>query len=674
MARFAVHERGSVRHFELSDAAVSIGAGRGCGLVVNGSGVAEEHLAVERGRTGWHARRVAGSPAGLLVNDIAMEERRLRHGDRLQIGDVLLVFENVRPPDRDVAQVRPGGAAAAPGAPASAMVPAAAKSQSGGARSEDLARLRSTVRALASETDAKRLLLLVVDQVVALTRAERGFLVLRTEERQYEMVAARNLDGEDVQRPAVKISKAVAEEVARTGRPLLTTNAQADARLKESKSVEGMRLRSVLCLPLSGRDGFLGFLYLDHRFEEAAFHERDLPLLEAFADSAAVALENARLVTELRERTGELARSKARVEELNRLLEERVAKQSRELDEVRTLLRERVDTPLKYEYPAIIGRSPALREALRLVDHGADASVPILILGESGTGKELVARAIHANGPRAAKPFISENCAAIPETLLESALFGHVRGAFTGAESDRAGLFEQAHGGTLFLDEIGEIPLSMQVKLLRVLESGELRRVGGKDVLKVDVRIVSATNRDLAAMVEAGTFREDLYYRIHVLTIRLPPLRERREDIPDLVRHFLAEDAKATGSEARQISDEAVEILMGHPWPGNIRQLRNEILRAVALSGRVILPEVLSEDVRKRSVPAARLATVGARALKEIVQEAVDVVERRAVLEALLRTGWKKGLAAEMLQVSRPTLDAKIKRHGIRRAGGEIEE
>jgi transcriptional regulator with GAF, ATPase, and Fis domain len=513
----------------------------------------------------------------------------------------------------------------------------------------------------------------IVDELVALTGAERGFLVLRTAEKAYEMVAARTLDREDVQKPGLKISRAVAEEVARTGTPLLTTNAQADARLAESESVEAMRLRSVLCVPLSGRSGFLGFLYLDHRFAEGAFDGADLNLLTAFADGAAIALENLRLVTELRERTEELARSKARVEELNRLLEERVARQRQELDEVRSLLRDRGDTPLKYDYPAIVGSSPALREALRLVDHGVETSVPVLILGESGTGKELVARAIHALGPRKDRPFVSENCAAIPETLLESALFGHVRGAFTGADRDRAGLFEQAHGGTLFLDEIGDLPLATQVKLLRVLETGELRRVGGKDVTKVDVRIVCATHRDVPRMVEEGAFREDLYYRIHVLTIRLPALRERREDIPVLVEHFL--DEAAAGGPRKRISDEALGILEAYPWPGNVRQLRNEIQRAVALSDQVILPEVLGEDVRRRSVPSARLLSGGGvRPLREIVQEAADVIERRAVLEALLRHGWKKGQAAEALQVSRPTLDAKIRRHGIRRAGGEIEE
>ncbi|MCE9635370.1 MAG: sigma 54-interacting transcriptional regulator [Planctomycetes bacterium] len=663
MPRFAIHERGSIRHVELGDRTVRIGADLGCDLTLLGDGVEQEHAVVERGKTGWHVRTAGG--ARMLVNGMDLPDRRLRDGDRLEIGDAVLVFENPRPPERDMAAASAGAASRTP-APARATV----------VRAEDLDRLRSTLRALAAEPDFRKLLRTIVDQVVSLTKAERGFLVLRQGERDYEMVAARSLDGEDVQRPAVKISRAVAEEVAKTGRPLLTTNAQADARLRESKSVEGMRLRSVLCLPLTGRGGFLGFLYLDHRFEEAAFRDTDLPLLEAFADQAAVALENARLVGELRERTGELARSKARVEELNQRLEERVQAQQQELHEVRSLLQSRSEAPLRHEYKAIVGRSGAMMDVLRLLDHVVETAVPVLVLGESGTGKELVARAVHDLSPRSGKKFVSENCAAIPESLLESALFGHVRGAFTGADRDASGLFEQADGGTLFLDEIGELPLSMQVKLLRVLESGEMRRVGGKDVTKVDVRIVCATNRDLGAMVEDGRFREDLYYRINVFAVRLPPLRERPEDVPALVAHFLADAAASSlpNAPAKTVTPEAMDVLAGYPWPGNVRQLRNEIQRACALSDGVIAPSVLSDEVRRRSVPVSPAGTTSGRALKDVVQEAVGVVERRAVLEALIEARWKKTLAAELLQVSRPTLDAKIKRHKIRRAGGEIEE
>ena len=650
-ARFVVQEGGSVRHFELAGDAVRVGSGAKCELRVSGEGISTEHLVVERGASGWRLRDTM-SKQGTRVNGALVETRRLRDGDRIEVGDAVLVFEN---PERAVRR------AAAPPRP---VVPPPA--------AEEIDRLRTTLRALASESDFRKLLTSIADQVISLTGAERGFFVLRTSEGKYDMVAARTLDREAVQRPSLKISRSVAEEVARTGKPLLTTNAQADARLAGSSSVEGMKLRSVLCVPLVGRAGFMGFLYLDHRFEEAAFRPETLAVVEAFADQAAVALENARLVAELRQRTEELARSKARVEELNRMLEERVQRQRRELDEVRTLLRDRADAPLKYDYRNIVGRSAAMREVLRIVDHVIDTTVPVLVLGESGTGKELIARAIHGSGPRKSGPFVAENCAAIPETLLESELFGHVRGAFTGADRDRVGLFELAHRGTLFLDEMGEIPPSTQVKLLRALETGELRRVGGKDTIKVDVRIVSATNRDIRALVAEGRFREDLYYRINVLEVRLPPLRERREDIPELVQHFLEEHARESGAEAKTITPDAMALLVGYAWPGNVRQLRNEILRAVALSGQVILPEVLSADVRRRSVPVPS-QTAGARSLREIVQEAVDVVERRAVEEALARSGGRKGEAAELLGVSRPTLDAKIKRHHVRWTEGAEE-
>jgi len=649
------------RHLALTDKPVRVGSARGSDVQIKGQDVEPKHCTIEQGRGGWRVRD--GGARTTRVNGKIFMSRRLKHGDRIAVGPATIVFED--DPEET----------GSPAAPAKALAPP----PSSRSTAEDLTRLTTTLRALASETDVKKLLSLIVDQVISLTGAERGFLILRKDAK-FEMVAARTLDRENVRRPGLKISRAVADEVARTGKPLLTTNAQADARLRGSKSVTGMKLRSVLCVPLAARGRFLGFLYVDHRFEEGTFQHGDVGYVAAFADQAAVALEDMRLVAELRERTAELERSHERIEELNRLLEERVDRQQRELDEVRTLLRDRGDRPLKYEYENIVGRSAAMRDVLRLVDHVTDTSMPVLILGESGTGKELIARAIHANGPRAAEAFVTENCAAIPESLLESALFGHVRGAFTGADRERTGLFEMADGGTLFLDEIGDLPLTTQVKLLRVLETGELRPVGGKDTVTVDVRVLSATHRDLAAMVEEGTFRRDLYYRIHVLEVRLPPLRERREDIPELVVHFLSQQAGLSQqarlsqpevvAEPKTITDEALALLIGYGWPGNVRQLRNEVLRAVALSGHVIVPEVLSAEIRDVSVPIAA-ASAGVRPLREVVQEAVDLVERRAVLAALRRAGWKKADAARLLEVSRPTLDAKMKRFEIAKAREE---
>ncbi len=645
MPRLVIESSDGERHLALTDKPVRVGSARGSDVHVTGKNVESKHCTIEQGRAGWRVRD--GGARSTLVNGKSFMSRRLKHGDRISVGPATIVFED--DPEETGSPVAASKALAPPPSSRSAA--------------EDLTRLTTTLRALASETDVKKLLSLIVDQVISLTGAERGFLILRKDAK-FEMVAARTLDRENVRRPGLKISRAVADEVARTGKPLLTTNAQADARLRGSKSVTGMKLRSVLCVPLAARGRFLGFLYVDHRFEEGTFQHSDVGYVAAFADQAAVALEDMRLVAELRERTAELERSHERIEELNRLLEERVDRQQRELDEVRTLLRDRGDRPLKYEYENIVGRSAAMREVLRLVDHVTDTSMPVLILGESGTGKELVARAIHVNGPRAAESFVTENCAAIPESLLESALFGHVRGAFTGADRERTGLFELADRGTLFLDEIGDLPLATQVKLLRVLETGELRPVGGKDTVTVDVRVLSATHRDLAGMVEDGTFRRDLYYRIHVLEVRLPPLRDRPEDIPDLVIHFLAQQAGDHGPKT--ITDDALAFLVGYAWPGNVRQLRNEVLRAVALSGNVIIPEVLSAGVRDVSVPVAA-ASAGVRPLREVVQEAVDLVERRSVLAALRRAGWKKAEAARLLEVSRPTLDAKIKRFEITR-------
>ena len=651
MPLLRVRDRDGDRTVALA-AAVRVGSGRSCEVRLRADGVAARHCTIEPSPSGWRIRD--GGGRSTLVNGRAVLSRRLRTGDRIDVGEARLEW---------------AGGESAESEPKQEPVAAATVVR---AAAEDVERLRTTLRALASETDVRKLLTLIVDQVIDLTGAERGFLILRKAAKEggkarFEMVAARTLDREDVRRPGVKISRSVAREVARTGKPLLTTNAQADARLQNAKSVTGMRLRSVLCLPLAARERFIGFLYVDHRFEEGAFAPADIAVVEAFAVQAAVALEDQRLVAALRERTDELSRSHERIEELNRLLEQRVDRQQQELDEVRTLLRDRADRELRYEYPAIVGRSAAMRDVLRLVDHVTDTSVPVLVLGESGTGKELIARAVHANGPRREAPFVTENCAAIPESLLESALFGHVQGAFTGADRDRAGLFELADGGTLFLDEVGELPPATQVKLLRVLESGELRRVGGKDVVRVNVRVISATNRDLAAMVGEGSFREDVYYRINVLEVRLPPLRERREDIPSLVEHFLALEAAERDAAPRRVTDEALTALCAAPWPGNVRQLRNEVLRALALSESVVLPEVLSPEVRRageRAVPL-RTTEAGTRPLKEIVREAVDEVERREVSAALRRSRWRKAAAARALGVSRPTLDAKIRRFGL---------
>jgi transcriptional regulator with PAS, ATPase and Fis domain len=297
-----------------------------------------------------------------------------------------------------------------------------------------------------------------------------------------------------------------------------------------------------------------------------------------------------------------------------------------------------------------------MRAMLRLVDRVTASDVPVLLAGESGTGKELVARAIHRNGPRGARAFVSENCGSVPEPLLESTLFGHVRGAFTGASATRAGLFDVADGGTLFLDEIGEMPPSMQTKLLRVLQDGEVRPVGGERSRKVDVRVVGATHRDLEAMVAAGTFREDLFYRLNVVGIRVPPLRERREDVPLLVARFVEKHAR--GRKVK-VTRAAMDRLTAFPWPGNVRQLENEIRRALVLAEERIDVAELSDDVARGGPAAARETGHGLKAR-------VDALEVQLVREALQRTGGNQTKAAEALGVSRFGLQKMMRRLGIR--------
>ncbi|PYP57192.1 MAG: hypothetical protein DMD40_08890 [Gemmatimonadetes bacterium] len=310
----------------------------------------------------------------------------------------------------------------------------------------------------------------------------------------------------------------------------------------------------------------------------------------------------------------------------------------------------------------LIVESAAMRQALALVTRVAEHNTTVLITGESGTGKEVVARAIHRASPRAARAFVGINCAAIPEALLESELFGHVRGAFTGASADKMGLFEAANGGTILLDEIGELPLGLQAKLLRVLQENEIRRVGDQKTRRVDARVLAATARDLEAEVRAGRFREDLFYRINVVVITLPPLREREDDIAPLSRHFAARLAQRLGRPLA-LSDGAIAWLEQQPWPGNIRELENAIERAAVLNEKPVLErgDFNTAPLRQEVERGSGGEDTGDGTLKSIVEDA----ERRAIIEALKATEGNRRAAAQRLGVSLRTLFYKIDRYGI---------
>ena len=307
----------------------------------------------------------------------------------------------------------------------------------------------------------------------------------------------------------------------------------------------------------------------------------------------------------------------------------------------------------------IVGRSPQMQAIFQSIQKIAGTNSSAFLHGESGTGKELVARAIHRQSARGSGPFIKVNCSALAESLLESELFGHERGAFTGAVKERRGRFELAHGGTLFLDEIADIPPSVQVRLLRVLQEKEIERVGGERTIKVDVRIISATNRDLGAEVERGRFREDLYYRLHIVPLRIPPLREREGDIELLVRHFIRQISKETGKRIAGISDEAVRLLLAYPWPGNVRELENAVERAIVLCDgeQLGVGEFMVGDAPGLS--AQSLSTNGS--LDRVLAE----TERRLIQEALERAGGVKTRTAELLGIKTSALYYKLEKYGL---------
>ncbi len=315
-------------------------------------------------------------------------------------------------------------------------------------------------------------------------------------------------------------------------------------------------------------------------------------------------------------------------------------------------------------FTGIVGKSPRIQQVFSLISQAAPSRSTILVVGESGTGKELVAKAIHANSPRAERPFVVVNSGSLPHDLLESNLFGHVKGAFTGAVYSKKGLFELADKGTLFFDEIGTVPLETQAKLLRVMQEREFMRLGGVETLKVDVRIVAATNVDLRHMVDEGRFREDLYYRLNVITVQLPPLRQRKEDIPALVQHFVHKYATENGKTVRDVQPAALQLLMDYDWPGNVRELENVIERGVVLArGETIDRELIPEHVRPGGGPHVPQVAVPAEGIN--LREVLATFERRVIESTLEATGGVQKEAARRLGLKPTTLNEMIKRHGI---------
>jgi len=512
-----------------------------------------------------------------------------------------------------------------------------------------LRRLLTLSRRLNSEANVERILDEVIDTAIELTAAERGFLLLRQADGELSPVVSRNFAMGDLESGERSVSRSIAERAAQTGEPVVTVDAGHDERFAVAASVAALRLRSVLVVPLRQRGVITGCIYVDHRLRGGAFDDSAATLLGELADIAAIAIENARLTADLRRTTRE-------VDSLNRRLSAELADRDAELVRVKADLPDR--SRLRNDFDGIVGRSPAMLRMLDTLDRAAATSLPVVIVGESGTGKELVARALHDHGPRRDGAFVAINCSAVPETLLESELFGHVRGAFTGADRDRRGLFEVADGGTLFLDEIADTSPGMQAKLLRALQDGMIRRVGDTKTRKVDVRVVAASQRSLAELSAAGKFREDLRFRLEVITIPAPPLRERDGDVPLLVEKLLARLCQ--GRTPPRLTRAAMRALGQHRWPGNVRELENALARGVAMGGDLIdigdLPEAVAAAAAR---PEPARPTIG-EDLR--LKPALGATEQAYIAAAMARAKGNQTVAARLLGLSRFGLQKKLRR------------
>ena len=512
--------------------------------------------------------RDLGSRNGTIVNGLTVQELRLHHGDQICIGNSVLVFllegseqdprkNPVEFVDTIVSEIVPTLLQW----PVSSRPADTLLSQSPQARlsAADLTAVLELATNIGGIWELESLQWQLLGFIFDLVPAERGAILLFEDPDQVSSVVA----WDRMRGPGqpVQVSRTVVQRVVRERTGLVVNDVLSDKALSQVRTVTELQIRSVLCVPLIAAGKILGSIYLDSQHQTDQFDETRLQVMSAIAGIAALALGNVQHI-------------------------ERLQKENQQLQ---------VEINLEHN---MVGSSQSMQKVFQLIRRVAPTESTVLIEGESGTGKELAARAIHRNSPRVEGPFVAINCAAIPDSLLESELFGHEKGAFTGANALKKGKLEAAAGGTLFLDEIGELAAGMQAKLLRVLQEREFERVGGIHPVKLDVRIVAATNRSLAEAVEKGTFRNDLYHRLNVVVLIMPGLRERHEDIPVLAEYFIAKISRKCKLRPKQLSAEAKACLMKYQWPGNIRELENALEHAIVLgSSNTILPDDLPEAI-----------------------------------------------------------------------------
>jgi transcriptional regulator with GAF, ATPase, and Fis domain len=639
---------GGERRFELVKSVTSIGRDVQNDVRLEGARVEPRHAHVLRDRLDF--RIFAASGARILVNGKKRDEHVLADGDQIDVGGYVLVYSAaasahvsgahlVTPargtpvpstfgpprlspppsPSSGPTSVPPASSTPRSSVPPPASTPRPSVPPTGAVgrgppsstamQLEAFKKLHTFAARLAASPSFDALKTTLVDLVIELADADSGFLILLGENGSTAIDVARDKRGADLPKDGARVSDSIVAEVVQKRRPFLISNALEDTLFGDSRSVINFRIRSVIAVPILRGDDVLGVLYLGSDRLIGAFGQDYFDVLMVFAAHAALLIENAMLVASLR------AENQALVAELG-----------------------------DRAFGEIVGTSAAMHEVFRAVSRLAPADISVMILGETGTGKELIAHEIHRRSTRADGPFVAINVSAIPENLLESELFGHVRGAFTGAVTDRKGKFQAAHGGTLFLDEIGDMPLGLQAKILRVLQDRVLERVGSNTTSPIDIRVVSATNRDLDAMQAQGAFRPDLYFRLNEAQIHLPPLMDRGEDIALLATFFLERYNEKLGRRVRRFAAATMEGMKRYRWPGNVRELEAKVKKAVLMceGNEIMLADLgISEGQVEEIVP---------------LKDAKELYARRYIIEVLERNGGNRSKTARDLGIDPRTV------------------
>lgn len=487
-------------------------------------------------------------------------------------------------------------------------------------------------RGITAEMELHQFLQQTVDLLLTETAAERGMIILLNDDGQIEIVVARDSLQSDIPRPEDEISRNIIQQVTQQKMSVCISDIQQAPQFRRRQSVERLALQTVACVPIVLKKQFLGVLYLDHRQIKDIFTTRTIYFLEQAAAQLAMSVANIRA---------------------HRSLE-------RQNDSLEQVLRS------TYNFEPFIGHHPSIIRILDLVSKVADTDATVLIEGETGTGKELIARALHFNSHRAKKELVAINCGALPESLLESELFGYVKGAFTGANADKKGKFEVAHGGTIFLDEIGEMQPPLQVKLLRILQSGEYSPVGSEEVRRCDVRVIAATNQDLKKLVSDGKFRNDLYYRLNIVRLILPRLAERRSDILVLANHFLKNYRLKVNKPQLALSRAVEQYFLNYDFPGNVRELENIIERATILAkGPQIEPEDLNEELRTGFGATRFMPDLTQLSFRDAKIKIIENFERNYLTHALAEAHGVIRQAARIADMDVKNFYNKITRLGI---------